>query len=116
SLQRVVLALDRDEHRVGGDQCVHREDVQRRWAVDQNVVEVALDARQLQAQALFAALAVEQFHLGGGEVAVGGDDPVVGGFDQEQRLAAAGLVHQHVVRGQFDRVLVDAGTDGGIAL
>ncbi len=40
ALERVVLALQRDEHAVGRVERVHREQAQRRRAVDEDVVEV----------------------------------------------------------------------------
>jgi hypothetical protein len=38
SLERVVLALDRDEHLIAGHERVERQQPQRRWAVDEDVV------------------------------------------------------------------------------
>ena len=39
ALQRVVLALDRDQHLLAGHQRVDREQAERRRAVDEDVVE-----------------------------------------------------------------------------
>ena len=39
-LEREVLAVQRDEHRVGGDQRVEREQSERRRTVDEDVVEL----------------------------------------------------------------------------
>ena len=46
ALQGVVLALDRDHHRVGGRERVHRQQTERRRAVEQDVVVVGDDVGQ----------------------------------------------------------------------
>ena len=50
-LQRVVLTLNRNQHRIGRGQRVDRQEPERRWAIDQDVVVLvrrAIDeARQL---------------------------------------------------------------------
>ena len=46
ALQGVVLALDRDEHLAAGDHGVHREQAQRRRAVDEDVVDPVAGSSQ----------------------------------------------------------------------
>ena len=40
AFERVVLALHRDDHRIGGGEAVHREHVERRRAVDHGEIVV----------------------------------------------------------------------------
>ena len=53
--EREVLAVQRNQHRVGGDQRVERQQAERRRAVDEDVVEVVAHGREQHAQPLFAA-------------------------------------------------------------
>ena len=73
ALEREVLAVQRNQHRVGGDERVEREQAERRRAVDEDVVEAVAERRDDAAQARFAREHRDQFDLGAGEVAVGGD-------------------------------------------
>ena len=76
SLERVVLALDRDQHLVGGDERVDGEQPQARRAVDEDVVQpgarrsVALAAVGLQGpqQPVLPGHQRHQLDLGAGQV------------------------------------------------
>ena len=57
ALEREVLAVQRNEHRVGGDERVEREQAERRRAVDEDVVEAIAERRDDAAEARFAARA-----------------------------------------------------------
>ena len=117
TLQRVVLALNRHDHRVRRGERVDGEHVQRRRAVDDDVIVVAADPRQRVAQAEFPHLHVQQLHFGGGQVAVGGDQVeagILGGVDH--RVFHVHFAHQHVVDGVFRLVLVHTGAAGGVPL
>ena len=76
ALERVVLALDRDEHLARGDEGVDRQQPERRRAVDEDVVVRLVHARQIRvergAQSLFARDERHQLDLGTGEVDGGG--------------------------------------------
>ena len=52
--EREVLAVQRNQHGVGGDERVEREQAERRRAVDEDVVEVVAQRREQRAQPLFA--------------------------------------------------------------
>ena len=41
SLEREVFAVERNEHRVRGHERVEGEEAERRWGIDEDVVEVA---------------------------------------------------------------------------
>ena len=55
--ERIEFALQRHQHRIGGDQRIDRQQVQRRRAVDQHLVIVAHPAADRPAQQKFAPLA-----------------------------------------------------------
>ena len=75
-LERVVLALHRDHHRIGCDQSIHREHIERRGTVEQDEFVLAGDRFERAFQARLAVLEVDQFHLRAGKVAVGGNQIV----------------------------------------
>ena len=69
--QCVILALDGDHHGIGGGQRVHREHVQSRRTVDDDVVVVFAYRVDRIAQPELAPDLVEQPHFCAGEVGVG---------------------------------------------
>ena len=71
--EREVLAVQRNQHGVGGDERVERQQAERRRAVDEDVVEVVAHRREQRAQPFFARGERDQFDFGAGEIAVGGD-------------------------------------------
>src|SRR5213079_414720 len=75
-LERVVLALHRDHHRIGRHQSVQGEYVQGRRAVEQNEFVLRRDRLEGALQARLAVLEVDQFYLRAGKVAVGGNQIV----------------------------------------
>src|ERR1019366_2552773 len=56
ALQRVVLALHRNHHRLGRDQAVEREQIERRRAVEQNEVVFRRDRAQCRLEPRLAVL------------------------------------------------------------
>src|SRR6266852_6333759 len=71
-LKRVVLTLHRYHHRIGCDQSIQGEQVERRRAVEQDEFVLAGDRFERAFQAGLAVLKVDQFYFRAGEVAVGG--------------------------------------------
>ena len=85
--EREVFAVQRNQHGVGGDERVQRQQAERRRTVDEDVVVVvAHRAKQRRAAALRARGSVHQFDLGAGEIAIGGDqlEPVDRGRNDER--------------------------------
>ena len=85
SFEREVFAVERDQHGVGGDERVEREQAERRRRVDEDEVESF--AQRLE-QIAETALAVGQRHeldFGAGEIAIRGNQPEVldAGLEQE---------------------------------
>ncbi len=64
SFQRVVLALQRDEDAIGGGQCVHGQQPERRRAVDEDVVVRGRGIRQKAGQSMFATFQRCQLDFG----------------------------------------------------
>ena len=98
-LERVVLALERDQHRVRRGERIEREQAERRRAVDDDVVVLLAAGAERLAEPELAALLVDQLDLGAGEVRRGGDHlevPELGGVDQ---LGHGPVVEQGLVDG-----------------
>ena len=75
-LERVVLALQRHDHAIGGDQRIEREQPQRRRAIDEHVLvtdRVRDRARQRLTQALGAIGQIDELDLGAREILRRGD-------------------------------------------
>ena len=104
ALERVVLALDRDEHLARGDERVDREQPERRRAVDEDVVEVLLELAEVGvergAQPLLARDERDELDLRAGEVDRRRHAPQPG----ELRAALDDVAHGRVV----DDDVVDA--------
>ena len=54
TFERKVLAVQRDHHRVGGHEGIERQETERGWAVDEDVVVVVAYHAEQKAKALFA--------------------------------------------------------------
>ena len=67
ALERVVLALDRDQHLAGSDEGIDRQQSERRRAVDEDVVEVDValpeEGVERRSQALLAGHERNQLDL-----------------------------------------------------
>ena len=126
-LERVVLALHRDQHRVGRAKAVQREQRQRRRAVEQDEIVVARyfgDRRahlrerfgQRVLQAHLALGQIDELDLGAREVAVGGHEIEAAGRRCDPHLGDLSFAEQHLVDGRRERTLVDARAGGRVAL
>jgi hypothetical protein len=72
SFQGKELALNRDQDRIRSQQRVDGQQVQRGWAVDQDVFVFIADRRQGVAEAQFALVAPHQVQICGDQILVGG--------------------------------------------
>ena len=63
ALEREVLAVQRNQHGVGGDEGVERQEAERRRAVDEDPVVAARAAARAAAQALLAVAAAAPFRF-----------------------------------------------------
>ena len=71
-----VLAVERNQHGIGGDERVEREEAERRRRVDEDVVEAigaVVEAVDDRPEAMLAVGERDELDLGTGEVAIGGD-------------------------------------------
>jgi hypothetical protein len=116
AFEGVVLALHRDDHAVGGAQAVEGEQRQGRRAVDQDEVVFAGVQGEGVAQAVLAAVEADQFDLGAGQVAVGGDQVVVAGLGAHAGFGHGVQADQQVIHRLAEAALVDAAAHGRVAL
>ena len=72
--EREVLAVQRNQHGVGGDERVERQQAERRRAVDEDVVEVVAQRARAASRSRSSRCGErDQFDFGAGEVAIGGN-------------------------------------------
>ena len=74
AFEREVLAVQRDQHAVGGDERVEREQAERGRAVDEDEVERVAQRRRAGAQAALAIGERDELDFRAGEVARRGDE------------------------------------------
>ena len=71
AFEREVLAVQRDQHGVGGDERVERQQAERRRAVDEDVVELGAQRIEDALQPVLALRHRDQLDLGAGQIAIG---------------------------------------------
>ena len=74
SFKGVVLALDRDQHGVGGGKRIDGEETDRRRAIEKQVVVIRGDLREQSCETPFTLICRRELHLGAGEANGGGND------------------------------------------
>src|SRR5262245_1929030 len=116
SLEGVVLALHRDENRLGTREGVHREKAERRWRVDDDEVETILDPRQRFFETELSALHVDELDFGGGETLAGRDKAEPGHFGFEKHVLDREVGRQDLVDPAADLDGRMAETAPGISL
>src|SRR5689334_1532324 len=67
-LERIVLALKRNQERVSRGQHVEGQKTERGWAINQDEVEVVANWLERGAHGSFAVLLVHKLHFGAGEI------------------------------------------------
>src|SRR5690606_1032971 len=72
SFERKIFAVQRDQHGVGRDERVQREQAERRRAVDEDTVEAIAQRLQERAQTRLAVRQRDELDFGAGQVALGG--------------------------------------------
>ena len=98
AFEREVLAVERNQHRVGGDERVQREQSERRRRVDEDVVEVGAQRIEQTLQTTLAAVESDELDLGAGELAVGGKKRERVDAGREDERSRVGIVrHQRAV-------------------
>ena len=89
ALERVVLALHRHRARVGRDERIEREQVERRRTVDQDDVVELTHRLQRVPQPHFAADLREELNLGGDQVLVGRQQREAAWVDRQSAASAS---------------------------
>src|SRR5260221_14655562 len=103
---------------MGGAERVDGQQPQRRWAVDQHEVELRYeDVERLFQAELAPFLDVGQREFSGMQVHLGGQQREVGAdVGQYHCVRRHVVVHQQVVRGEPDVILIEAQTSRRVAL
>jgi len=117
AFERVVLALHGNHHGIRRHECVQGQHIQRRWAVDENHVEILAHRRNGIAQFELAPNRHgEQANLGGGEILIRRHQHEAAILDGHQCLNGTAVSQQDIAAGAGLRMFVDAASHGGIAL
>jgi hypothetical protein len=116
-LERVVLALKRDEERIGCGEHVDRDQPEWWWAVNQHVVVAVAYRFERRPHRLIAVRAADELDLCPREVRSRGDDVEVLELDRlNDRIGERGVADQDVVDGDVEFFLGESGAAGGIPL
>src|SRR5688500_17913605 len=105
-LERVVLALHRNNHGVRGREAVHREKVERGRAVDENEIVLVLDYVQRRLQTELPPLEVDHFDFSARKLAIRGKQIVRARGRPQTHLAYARGTDQKLVDRLAKRALV----------
>src|SRR5512132_4254380 len=111
--QREVLALDRHDHLVCGDECIDRQQPERRRRIDQDPVVALLDRSQRLLEGTLAPDHARQRQLRPGQVDRGHGQVDLGLLDH---LVHREPVHQYVEHRARDLVRVEPLAHGQVAL
>jgi hypothetical protein len=106
------LALDGDEHRVGGDQSIEGKQIEGGGAVDDDVVELSPNGLQDTAETGFAIVEVDEFDVGGDEVAVGREEGEAFEFGSAEEVSGGCARDECVVECTGEGGLVNTHTSG----
>jgi len=99
-----------------GAQAIKGQQRQRRRAVDQDEIILAVDRGQRILQAAFAVLERHHLDFGAGQLTVGGQHVEATGFGAHARAGYVCFTQHYLVDRRLQFGLVDARAHGGIAL
>ena len=117
ALERVVLALHRDEHAVRRDQRVHRQHVQRRRTIDENDVEGSrIGASALRSLISRPVSHRQQPHFRRRKILVRRQQREAAGSIGTSAAWQLALAEQHLAGAALELLLVDAAAHGRVAL
>ena len=116
-LERVILALHRDQHRVRRRQAVERQDVQGRRAIDDHDVVAVPERRQGLLQPVFAPdRRVQELDLGHRQVLVAGQQVEAARIDGHDDVRRRAVAQQDVADRALEQALVHAAAHRRVAL
>ena len=101
-LEGIVLALERDDGGVGGDQRVEGEEPEGRRAVDQDEGEPGADRRQCLPKPALAARRLDQLDLGADQVGASREQVQVGESRRAARLLGGDVFEEDFVDGRAE--------------
>src|SRR5882762_734473 len=117
TFERVVLALNRDDHAVGGRQHVQREEAERRRAVDDHIAVLVPQIPQGLAHARLAGALIHELELGAHQVLRRGDDIEIREVHvREARLGQRRAVDERLVERLADAIALDTDAARRVAL
>ena len=100
TFEREVLAVQRNQHRVGGDERVEREQAERRRAVDEDVIEARRAAdRATRCSRCSRSGSGDHLDLGAGEVAIGRNQRQVLDLRRQHERLGRAIGQQRLVDG-----------------
>lgn len=116
AFQRVILALNGNNGRIGGAKHVERQQRKRRRRIENNVSKALAQRRKRGAQALQAVGAIHQRQIDGRKIDIGAHDRKQIEFGSDHAIGRIGLLGHRIVErgGQF--LGIDADAAGGVAL
>jgi len=92
-----ILGLHGDEDRVGGDEGVEGEQVERGGAIEDENSELAANGLECVAEAIFAEFRVDQLDVGSDEVLGGWDDLEQLELGWQKEFGGLGIAHEELV-------------------
>ena len=116
ALKREVLALERDQHRIGRGERVDRQQSERRRTIDQDEVVGVADRSERSLESRLAGHHPDQLDLGAGQSLSPGHEIQVSKRGREDRLLGVGLAEKHLVDRGRPVVAIDPEPARGIAL
>jgi hypothetical protein len=116
SLEGKELALNGDEHRVGGYEGVERKEVERRRAINEDKGIGLTDSGYTFAQAVFAVGEIYKLNVGSDEVLVGRDDVEAFEVGGDYGVLRGNSTEEDIVHTRTAGVFGDPEAGGGVSL
>src|SRR5882724_11372665 len=116
TLERVELALERDENPIGGNQRVDRQKTERGWTIDDHVVKRRQDRLQRETEPVLALAEADQLDLCANQVDVRGEQPEAAQGRGVDSLLGRLAPQEHVVDRGVEASLADTKPGGRVPL
>lgn len=110
------LALNRDEHRIGGYESVESQEVESGGAVYQNEMVGCAEVGYAQAKLSLASVGIYEFNIGGYEILVRWDDAQALEIGWLHRILNRGMPHKDVICCWLAGDFGDPQAGGGVTL
>src|SRR5262249_14235412 len=114
TLERIELALQRDEYPVGRRQRVDGQQAERGRAIDNHVIEGRQDRLERETESMLSLAETDQFDLGTDQIYVRRQEPQAGQGRWVDRLLGRFAPKEHMVHRGVEVGFVDAESGGGV--